>query len=340
MKWIPRDCRYGDIVRVRIGSIYHFGIFVSESEVIQFGMPPMGIKRTDNEDIRVLSTSAEQFACGQIVEVGVCERGEKKFRRLPDDTVIYAREKLGTDGYDLLHNNCEHFANECAFGRRFSEQEEDARRKWRERNVLDVYLMSMPAESTEQTLSVFPEARQAQIDDAKNTNVKRERYYVWKLLEYGLKRSFSLSLNEAELKCSHGYWHSPHCYFSLSHSGNIVAVAVSNRPVGVDIELIAPFAQKTESTFISPQKFAEKICAKEELASLPDFAPETLTKVWTQKESQFKKTGARSFWPRKVIIKKESAQTVFGELDGNGYCLSVSADTPVEARLHTVNADQ
>ena len=42
-----------------------------------------------------------------------------------------ARSRLGEGGYNILHNNCEHFVNECVFGIKKSEQEEEVRRKWR-----------------------------------------------------------------------------------------------------------------------------------------------------------------------------------------------------------------
>ena len=37
MKWEPTNCRTGDMVRIRLGSIYHYGVFLSEDEVVQFG---------------------------------------------------------------------------------------------------------------------------------------------------------------------------------------------------------------------------------------------------------------------------------------------------------------
>ena len=41
MRWTPDECRPGDIVRVKLGAIYHYGVFVSEDEVVQFGEPPV-----------------------------------------------------------------------------------------------------------------------------------------------------------------------------------------------------------------------------------------------------------------------------------------------------------
>ncbi|MCQ2426808.1 MAG: lecithin retinol acyltransferase family protein [Clostridia bacterium] len=130
MKWIPGECRTGDMIRVRIGSIYHYGIFVSDSEVIAFGLPPTGGLFRDDAEIRVISTDIDVFSAGKIVETGVCEKGERKSRFSPEETVSRARSRLGEGGYSLLHNNCEHFVWECAMGKAKCTAEETVRRHW------------------------------------------------------------------------------------------------------------------------------------------------------------------------------------------------------------------
>ena len=66
----------------------------------------------------------------KIVEVGVCDRREARARRSPKETVDAARAGIGSGGYSLLHNNCEHFAYLCAFGVKKCTAEEEARKKW------------------------------------------------------------------------------------------------------------------------------------------------------------------------------------------------------------------
>ncbi len=134
MKWWPGSCEYGDAIRIRIGSIYHYGIFVSEDEVIQFGLPPVDLVGRKDEDIVVLATPMEEFALGNIVEVAKFSFLEKRKRFSPDDTVMRARARLGEGGYSLIHNNCEHFVNECLFGEKSSQQIDEIRRKWNERS--------------------------------------------------------------------------------------------------------------------------------------------------------------------------------------------------------------
>ncbi len=119
------------MVRVRIGSIWHYGVYVSDDEVIQFGRPPRGGFEKP-EDILVVATTMDEFSGGSIVETLEMNRLERLRRIPPKKTVAAARARLGTGGYDILHNNCEHFAYECVLGAKHSEQEEEARRHWNE----------------------------------------------------------------------------------------------------------------------------------------------------------------------------------------------------------------
>ena len=45
---------------------------------------------------------------------------ERKKMRPSREAVALAQSRLGETGYDILHNNCEHFVNQCAFGQSHS----------------------------------------------------------------------------------------------------------------------------------------------------------------------------------------------------------------------------
>ena len=118
MEWVSKTPVLGDIVRTKVTFYHHYGIFVDEETIIQFGMPD---NVTQNAaDIRVLSSDVAAFLRGGEMEVGVPDQQERKKLRNPWQIVEIARSRLGEDGYDLLHNNCEHFVNECAFGEKTS----------------------------------------------------------------------------------------------------------------------------------------------------------------------------------------------------------------------------
>lgn len=130
MKWAYRECIPGDIIRVKLGSVYHYGIFVSEDEVIAFGLPPTAENLKNPQEIKVLATDIDVFSCGNLVEAAQLSLKEKLKRTPPEKTIAVARARIGESGYNLIHNNCEHFVNEVVFGEKVSEQELAVRRKW------------------------------------------------------------------------------------------------------------------------------------------------------------------------------------------------------------------
>lgn len=121
--WESKQPKRGDHIRVyRIGYCHH-GVFVSNDEVIHFSS-------TDDDSIldwskaRVLKTTLAEFLRGGTVEVKIYDSAERKKLYPVDDIVEYARDCLGETGYNLIFENCEHFANECTIGEHRSKQVE------------------------------------------------------------------------------------------------------------------------------------------------------------------------------------------------------------------------
>lgn len=123
--------KFGDMVRTKVSFYYHYGIFVSESEVIQFGLPNDPMRAA--QQIRVLCTDVTAFLQGGDLEVMVPNRAARKTMRTPEQIVAVARQRIGEGGYDILHNNCEHFANDCVFGQPHSAFLQDVREKLRQK---------------------------------------------------------------------------------------------------------------------------------------------------------------------------------------------------------------
>ncbi len=114
MTFAEKMPRYGDMIRTKVRFYHHYGIYISDDRVIQFGMPDN--TGTPNEQIHVMVTDIYTFLNGGTLEVGQPDREERKKMRPADETVALAESRLGETGYDILHNNCEHFVNECVFG--------------------------------------------------------------------------------------------------------------------------------------------------------------------------------------------------------------------------------
>lgn len=322
MKWKMKEACYGDIVRVELGKIYHFGIFVSEDEVIQFGLPPTPGRRA--EDVEVLAAPVSDFLAGGFLEVGCCEGNEKKRRRTAEQTVSVARSRLGERGYDIIHNNCEHFANECAFGERFSSMTENLRMKFRSIPVVHVYVEKFPFCIADET--ILPPERQKEIDSCSNPKVRSEKFYAWKLLEKALIHSLGLKLeNLGVTRNKNGKWGCSSCYFSISHSGDLVAVAVSRKPVGVDIE------KRDETRFTDALE--DKIVSKREAAALQRLEERgtALNALWTKKEAIFKLDGEKSFQPKQIETSKYTSTTKSIQCGEERYLITVASDDAEQA---------
>ena len=124
--WTFKNPRRGDHIRVRRmnGLYYHHGIFVSAEEVIHFtGDDDDSV--LDWSKAHVIRTDLQKFLCGGEVEVKEYSDAELDDLYPVEGIVSYARACLGDDGYNLIFNNCEHFANACTLGKYRSRQVEN-----------------------------------------------------------------------------------------------------------------------------------------------------------------------------------------------------------------------
>ncbi len=328
MKWELIQPSMGDMVRVQLGGIYHYGIYVSDDEVIQFGLAPGVRQLIPDTDICVLSSDVDVFLAGGFLEVAVADRRERKKHHSPKETVKIARSRIGERGYHILYNNCEHFAYECLTGEKYSSQTESVRKLFQSMPVLDVYVAKIPTDIRMNVVS--PKSRQDEISACSCERVKREKYCAWKLLEYGLERSLGKKITEMKIvKSENGKWTSPHVEFSISHSHDAVCVAVSRKPVGVDIELL--------QSKINTERFCERILTDGEAVEYQnqtDDKLEFLLTKWSQKESLFKRSGEKSFVPKEQDTQKGSTVSKTVSVAGQRYILSVASETPDRLRVY------
>lgn len=131
MKWWPADFEAGDILRIKCGDVWHYCIYVGEDKVVQFGEPPTRLLLRNEAEIKVIESNIEDFAQGNIPEVAILDHKELKKRFPKEETVRIAKSRIGEGGYSLLHNNCEHFVNECVFGIKKSSQIDEVREFWK-----------------------------------------------------------------------------------------------------------------------------------------------------------------------------------------------------------------
>lgn len=324
MKWTCAEPCVGDMLRVKIGEIYHYGVCVGEDEIIQFGLPPVSRQGVPESSVCVCKTDKAAFACGGAIERAELDALERLQRNPPQKTAELARARLGETGYNILHNNCEHFAYECVLGKRVCTQADEVRKLFRSLPIVDVYVAVLP--QTEENVLLFPPQREGEIAACKNERVRREKHYVWKLLAYALQRSFGLKMQDVSFeKDKSGKWTAKECSFSLSHGGGVLAVVCSRKDVGIDVERVDALRATTIEKALTDNERAALSCVADEEKAF------ALTELWTKKESLFKKQGGGAFKPKAVETQGESFYCK--HLDG-GVVLCVATDTPEKVRFY------
>lgn len=122
MKFVVKEPKRGDIVKVLISNnIYHFGIYLGNDEVVEYGSQRDFVK-ANKENVVVQKSSMTDFLDGKNVLVAKLSLLEKLKRNSVNKTIKIALSRLGEAKYDLFNNNCEHFVNECVFNKHISYQ--------------------------------------------------------------------------------------------------------------------------------------------------------------------------------------------------------------------------
>jgi phosphopantetheinyl transferase len=168
---------------------------------------------------------------------------------------------------------------------------------------------------------IYPLARQQEIAAVKSEKTRAEKYGVWKLLQYAVEKTFSRPFDDFVFtKNENGKWVCEEFYFSLSHSKNAVAVALSSLPVGVDI-------QKNEP--LRDIKIASKILTDTELETAKNLLKNEmnayLVGIWTKKEVAFKRGDEKIFTP-KTIELNDTEVLMKTKIEDEEYFFAVSSN--------------
>lgn len=178
-----------------------------------------------------------------------------------------------------------------------------------DKQLIHVFVASYPFD----TLSDFvPQSRLDEINSCQNGDIAQSKYYVFKLLEIALNQTYGVSLDECNLaRNTNGKWTCDACQLSMSHCGNVVAVAVSDLPVGVDVELIdaARFNGKLQARILTnaEQTTANSMTENERRLYA--------NRLWTIKEAAFKRDNGQRFIASKYDTTLLDYATVTATVD-------------------------
>ena len=162
-------------------------------------------------------------------------------------------------------------------------------------NRTKTFVLYAPLPSGDIGADLYPKERMDEIKKCASQKARREKYYVWVLLGKALKELLNLEIDNLQFtKKSNGKWISPSICFSLAHTDGLVAVAISDSPVGVDCELIRPMKAGIEKKMLTE-------CELRELGSIPSCEKDLyIIDKWCRKEAVFKMKDSTALMPKTI----------------------------------------
>ena len=177
----------------------------------------------------------------------------------------------------------------------------------------------------------LPPTRREEIDNCKDESVRQRKYYAFKLLELALNVVYSKLMRDVKFeKNASGKWTCDVCEFSISHCNDIVVVAVSDKPVGVDVELI------DEDRF--DERLQQRIFSKNEQNAAWQMSQEQraqyANRLWTAKEAIFKRDEGTAFVANFIDTTVSVSETVIVNDADKKYYLSTAGKYDAEVQYH------
>ena len=83
MKWLLKEPSYGDMIRIKLGEIYHYGVYAGDSEIIAFGKATDHNTPIPEDEVEVCTVGIDEFINGGFLEVAELDKRELKRRNPP-----------------------------------------------------------------------------------------------------------------------------------------------------------------------------------------------------------------------------------------------------------------
>lgn len=143
-------------------------------------------------------------------------------------------------------------------------------------------------------VSVIPDTKRNRMKNSAIYPSQRERILAYMLLQYGLIREYNLFYTPLIEKGEYGkpyFRDRGDICFNISHCRAAVACGLSSDDIGVDVQHIAPYKEKTAAYFMT----------EEELKGCPENEKDLyFTRLWSLKESYVKYQGHGIFQPDRL----------------------------------------
>lgn len=195
---------------------------------------------------------------------------------------------------------------------------------------VNVYLAKIPQGVIVER--VYPNCRNEEMESVTNAKIKLQKYCSWKLLECGIEHTFGVRFTDVNFNLNEsGKWACDLCEFSISHSSNMVCVAISQKPVGIDVERVqAPKVDISKEILSTGELEVYNALAKDEKVPF-------LIGAWAKKESLFKIKNKKSL--SKEEFKSQNGIVLQAMLLalGEEFALGVATEYPKNVKVFTVD---
>jgi len=163
----------------------------------------------------------------------------------------------------------------------------------------------------------FPSGISSELKDITSKAVLSQKFAVWGLLSKVFKEFFNEEFDGSLVyKNQFGkpLYNKQNIYFSLSHSKDLVGVALSTNSIGFDIE-------KIDNDRVNDKLLNRVLNSLE----IEEFSCDKFFDVWTKKEAIFKLNGnEKSFIPKNVLPDNYNTKTYSISYNNDAYSLSVA----------------
>lgn len=189
-------------------------------------------------------------------------------------------------------------------------------------NQNQIYVYFGKVESANEP-SPLPKYQQEKIEKSANLSVINQKVSAYRLLKRAVSEKFGIDDDFSDISLTKaGKPVSPKYCFSISHTKELVAVAISKSDVGIDIEKVNPKRdfQKIKKIFLHEN---ENLL----LQSIDD-----VTQLWVKKESIFKLLDKSTFLPQNIDTQAFNTQIKEISFEGDKFYLAVATQAPCQIK--------
>ena len=182
--------------------------------------------------------------------------------------------------------------------------------------MVRVFYATIPDRVDESIVPYLSDYRQKRLSMMSNEKARKESIYAELLLEKAVYPQLKRPLPIITGEFGKPYFADNELYFSLSHSGGLVACAVADFEIGFDVQLQKTCDPRLAKRFFAEEEFEYLSCSKDQ--------DKTFNEIWCKKESWIKALGRGMRIPLKSFSVLSNAEYWYATINDYHFALCSS----------------